>query len=438
VRRPVLFLAALTLVLLAIVPALAVPPPHANNRAKPTTTTAVGATTTTRRPPKSTTTSSATTSTLPATTTTGPMPSTSTTLGGCSGPLTISTGGTISGGCYESTSVGTPAITIATTAAVTLDRVTVRHKGFGVFAQATVNTNLTMVNSTLIGLDPGSALEARAVYLLQPASVVIEHNRFQDGQGVLINGNGVTTSPLRIRYNDYLDIGRWNTNTLIGAVHFDNVLAPGAQIHWNRVANHYGRSATEDVVGIHESHGASGNRIEVANNLIDGSYPYTGNGSGFTGGAIDLGDGSTTGGTWQVAHDNTVVRYTNNGLMIPAGTDLEHYGNRVVGSGVADDGTRVSSTFGNGLNLWDNPSYAVTPLRCSMHDNLGDHRRWTGSVWERSWQNTSACDPSGACTGNTNAGLSLTSDAAWLAEVNDAIADWEAARVAAGITVGPT
>jgi hypothetical protein len=123
--------------------------------------------------------------------------------------------------------------------------------------------------------------------------------------------------------------------------------------------------------------------------------------------------------------------------MIPAGTDLEHDNNVAITSGIADNGTRVSSTFGNGLNLWDNPGYPGTPARVTMHDNSGDHRRWTGSAWERSWQNTAACDPVGGCTGNTNLGLSLSDDAAWLTAINTAISNWDSARSAAGVTVGP-
>jgi chitinase len=351
-------------------------------------------------------------------------------------PVEITTGGTYRG-WWRSTNPATPAVTISTTAPVAIVASKIDHAGFGIWDQATVGANLTVTDTVLRGLNPGSSIEARAVYLLQPASFIFEHNYLVDGQGVLVNGNNVSCNPLRIRYNDYVDIGRWNSPVFVGAVHFDQVLASnGAEIAWNRVTNHYGRSVCEDVIGLHESHGASGNRIEVHHNLIDGSYPYTGDGASFTGGGIDLGDGDTTGGTWQYAHDNTVVRVTNNGLMIPAGTDLEYEDNRAVTSGIADSGDRVSSTFGNGLNLWDNPSYAVTPARASMHDNVGDHRRWTGSAWERSWQNTSACDPGGACTGNTNAGLDLNTDAVWLAEINDALADWETARSGAGVTVG--
>src|SRR5262245_12224101 len=390
------------------------------------------------------TTTSPTTTTLGGvvpTTFPGPTVTTAPWTGACSGPITISAGGQLTGGCYESTAVGTPAITIATTAPVVLDHVLVRHRGFGVFAQSTINTNVQVTNSTFIGTQDTTVVEQRAVYLLEPASFIFERNLLRDGQGVLINGNAVIKSgAFRIRYNDYVDIGRWDAPTLVGAVHFDQVkVSNGADVAWNRITNHRGRSVVEDCIGIHESHGGGTNptRIEIHHNLINGCYPYSGDGASFTGGGIDLGDGDTTGGTWQYSHDNTMVRTTNNGIMVPAGTDLEHANNRIVNSGVADDGARVTSTFGNALNLWDNPGYAVTPARCTMHDNAGDHRRWTGSAWERSWQNTPACDPAGGCTNNTNLGLTLSDDAAWLAEVNDAIADWETARAAAGVQVGP-
>lgn len=357
------------------------------------------------------------------------------------GAITVNSGGQITGGCYESTSLATPAITIATTQPVVLDHVTIIHRGFGVFAQATVNTNVQITNCTFIGTRNPAVEEQRAVYLLQPASFVIERNLFRDGQGILVNGNATSKAgPFRIRYNDYVDIGRWDAPTLVGAVHFDQLLtSTGADIGWNRVTNHRGRSIVEDCFGMHESHGGGTNptRIEIHHNLINGVYPYSGDGASFTGGGIDLGDGDTTGGTWQVAHDNYLIRVTNNALMFPAGTDLEHLNNRICQSGLADDGARCSSTFGNGLNGWDNPGYAVTPARASMHDNTGDFRRWNGSAWERSWQNTPACDPAGACTGNTNLGLTLSNDAAWQAEDANVLAAWETARVAAGVQVGP-
>jgi hypothetical protein len=418
-RRAALALAALVAVLVGG-QALAAPPPWAN-----------------AKPPKRTTTTAATTTTttVAPTTTTEPMPITTTTMGGCQAPLTISTDGVYSLGCYESTSPGTPAITIATTQPVTLDRMTIKHRGDAVYAQNTTGTNVTITNSLLVSSGPAGTVEQFAVYLRQPATFTFEHNRLQDGHGVLLAGENVATTLLRVRYNDFVDVNRWGSSSVRSAVQFDKVAAPnGASISWNRIVNHHGRSFTEDVINMYQTNGASGFPIEIDHNLIDGSYGVVGDGTGFTGGGIDLGD---SGGSWQISHDNTVVRITHNGIMIPAGSNLEHYANRMVTSGIADDSSRVSSADGNGMTLFDNPVYPGTPSVVSMHDNTGDHRRWNGSAWERAWQWTPACDPAGACTNNTNAGLSLTDDAAWLAEVNDALADWETARVAAGVTVGP-
>jgi hypothetical protein len=367
------------------------------------------------------------------TTTREPMP-TSTTVRTTlpQGPITIVAGG-VYRGWWRSTDPATPAVTIATTQPVTIDRSLI-DGAIGVYAQNTIGTDVTVTNTRLLAVNPGSQVDQHACYLRQPASLIFEHNLLVDGHGVLLAGEDVATTLLRIRYNDFVDVGRYPKASLTSAIQFDKVSAPnGALVSWNRVVNHRGRSSTEDVINMYQSNGASGQLIEIDHNLIDGSYPYSGDGAGFTGGGIDLGD---SGGSYQVAHDNTVVRITNNGLMIPAGSNLEHYANRVVHSGIADDGVRVSSTFGNGLLVWDNPSYPGVPVNATAHDTSGDHRRWNGSAWERHWQNTPACDPSGGCTNNTNLGLSLTDDAAWLAEINDALADWETARVAAGVTVG--
>lgn len=358
-------------------------------------------------------------------------------------PMTISSGGTYTGG-VESTAVGTPAITISTTAAVTLDRMLIRHKGFGVFVQATANTNVTITNCVFQQTDPGSPTETRAVYLLQPASFTCDHNRFIDGHGVLIDGNNANTTTLRVRWNDFVDLGRFNSDTFIGAVHFNHVEAPnGAEVSWNRITNHKGRSVAEDVIGMTDTNGASGNPIDIHHNLINGVYHYTGDGAAHTGGGIDIGD---LGGSWQNSHDNTLVRCTNNGLMIPAGSNLHHYNNRVVCGGIADNGERSSSTFGAGAMVWDNPDPNYPPItNADIHDNVSNQRRWNGTAWEFQHYYLPNCNPSTNCTGgtsgfgatNTVLSIGLTDSAAWEAETLDAIADWEAARVAAGHTVGP-
>lgn len=373
--------------------------------------------------------------------------------GSCSGPITITSGGQLTGGCYESTNPATPAITIATTQPVWLDHVLVRHRGFGVFAQATTDTNVAVTHSTFMATCPASVVDQLAIYLLQPDSLVAERNRFVDGHGVGINGDNLVTSLLRVNYNDYIDIGRWDTPGFIGAFHSDKGNYPnGAEVGWNRIKNHRGRSIVEDCIGMTQTNGASGAPVDIHHNLIDGCYPYSGDGAGFTGGAIDLGD---LGGSWQSSHDNFIVRATNNGLMIPAGSNLHHYANRVVNSGIADDGARCSSTFGAGAMVWDNPDPSYPPIVSSdVYDHLLAngrgiaHRRWNGTAWERNnfidffLPN---CDPAGNCTGGAGAvgptndiiSITLADDAAWLAAVQAVLDDWETLRVASRVTIGP-
>jgi len=352
-------------------------------------------------------------------------------------PITITAGGTYSG-YYRSTDPLVYAVKVQTTAPVVLDHALIEHVGRGI-SYGVAQTNLTVTHCKITALDPGTAnpVDQLTIGIYQPASLVIEHNLFDLGHGLSFNGEHLTTSPLRIRYNNYRDIGRWDSTGLIQAVGFDKVNAPGALISYNRIRNRYGHSHVEDTIGIVNSDGASGSPITVDHNLLDGAYPFSGDGAGYNGGGIDFAD---AGGTWQESHHNTIVRCTNNGCMIPAGSDISHHDNTVLATGYADDGTRVSSTSGNGLNLWDNPGYAGSPLRCSEYANRSGLLRWSGTAWQRSDQYTPACDPAGACTGNVSAdGVSPTGSGRdpTEADITAAVDAWETARVAAGVVCGP-
>lgn len=368
-------------------------------------------------------------------------------------PIEITSGG-LYRGWWRSTNPAVPAVTISTTQPVLLAHSRIDHAGAGIWAQATTGTNVQATDTALYGLNPGSAIDAPAIYFLEPATLVVEYCKLKNGQGVTVDGNNIDTTLLRVKFNDYIDIGRWNTSVLAGAFHGDKLDCPnGADIGWNRIRNRRGFSVVEDCIGLTQCNGASGAPIDVHHNLVDGCYPYTGDGADYTGGGIDLGD---LGGSWQDSHHNTVVRYTNNGLMIPAGSNLHHHHNKVVGSGVADDSQRCSSSFGAGITIWDNPDPEYPAIVSSdTHDNQTanghgvDHRRWTGSAWECRWFDgyfLPNCDPGTECTGGplgggpTNEQLGLLagdSDATWLDAVDDALAAWEAMRAAASVTIGP-
>jgi hypothetical protein len=119
------------------------------------------------------------------------------------GPITITVGGTYSG-CYQSTVTGTPAVTLATAAAVTLDHATVIAKGFGL--QDTVTgTRLTVRNSTFTQTNPGAVVGHRAVELDAPASFVFEHNSLTDTDGIYLQNS--TWSAPDFRFNLTTNVG---------------------------------------------------------------------------------------------------------------------------------------------------------------------------------------------------------------------------------------
>lgn len=287
----------------------------------------------------------------------------------------------------------------------------------------------TVLDSTFTALDPGTPQQQEALYAYQPSALVVENNRFTDGHAVLVNGNTLSTSPLRISRNDFINTGRYNQPVCcLGAIHFDKVSAPnGASLSWNKSTATYGQSLNEDVLGIYQSNGASGNPIMIDHNLINGSYPLSGDGADFTGTCINIGDDF---GTWQTGDTNTGVNCTNIGLSIAfetTGSNLTQTNSTTVTDGLAginDSGPRVSSSFGNGINS----AGGLAGGNIVITNNQSGQRRWNGTAWESA---DYYIPDATTATGNTS--ISPVNAAAEQAAVDA----WEAARVAAGVTIGP-
>ena len=304
-------------------------------------------------------------------------------------------------GCYRSTDVNTPAVTVDTGSAVTLSHATILSKGNGVVAGASPRPNLTITDSTFTALDPGRPAHQMCVSADAPASLTIEHNQFTGCQGILVNGEGLTTSPFSASYNNYTDIGRYGqTDWLAGAVHTDGVNAPGATLDWNRITSHYGISVSEDVFGLVETNGALGRPVDVGHNLVNGNYPYRGDGSSFSGVAFDLSD---VNGSYQNAHDNTAVNYAGSGFAADTGSHIRFTNDTAVSDGLADNGARVNATFGDSFSTWHNPSYPASGpdlyVASSSVGAVAVDRLVVGQA-----ALPAALNPSSACTGNTTLG----------------------------------
>jgi hypothetical protein len=375
-----------------------------------TTTTS----TTTTLPPTTT----STTTTLPPTTTTLPPP--------CGGPITITTGGVYSG-CYESLT-STPAVRISTTQLVILDHATIRHTGIGAL-WGVAGTRLRSYDSTYQALDPGTGPhDQRAVKVLEPAEFIFENNRLIDGQGILVNVNHRTIpSPMQVRYNDVLNLGRYPPAELIQFIQLtlgDTPAATGPDIAWNRVTNLFGQSQVEDNINVFDSEGTVATPIDIHHNLVDGGYPTT-----VTGGYSGCGINAEAHSAWVRIHDNTVIGTTNCGLGLHGGHDNHEYANRVVSDGRNEAGQLLTAA-NIGMSLWNIGSEPEWANNRMTDNTVGWIRNNAGTPVRNDWWMPD-CAPAGSCIGNVS--LPNPIDATDEQAERDA---WEAARAAAGVTVG--
>lgn len=325
----------------------------------------------------------------------------------CGGPINITTGGTYSG-CYQSTSTGTPAVTISTSQPVTLSRAHIIAKGNGVVGNVG-GIRLTVVDSIFDQTNPGAVVDHRAVVINSPAIFDFQHNLLNDGDGVYLLG--ATVNPLTVSYNMVNNVGRYphptNVNCCVQFLQLNNIITPAGQIWWNHVQNIPGQSGAEDVISIYQSGGTdSAHRLDIGWNLIDGAYPLGLNNADFTGGGIMQGDG---GGGHGLAHDNVVVSTTNYGVGVHS--DDNYATNNLL----VNDGAEQPSNFGQAV-VAQNP----TPAGLHATNNRYNWRRDTTNPGQ------APCYLPQYCTGTQ---VSTTEQ-----QARD---EWEANRAAAGVIVGP-
>jgi hypothetical protein len=419
------------------------PTHHKPGHGGPTTTTTAPTTTTTTAPTTTTTTTPPTGCEATMGVTVARARATTT-----AGPITITQGGTYAG-FYRSDNPAIPAVTIQTSQLVELDHACIEHAGMGVFSTWT-DTRLDIHDSVFRKLPstPGAAGEQRAVYAYATARLNFDYNRLIDGDGVRFTalGSSAGAEGGSFTHNEVINVGRYQPTELVQAFQltsdssFDTVI-PDMEVAWNKITNTFGESDVEDVISFVRSAGTSGHRIQVHHNLIDGGYPTSlGAGSfGYTGGGMNIGDGpgGPTGSSFIDAHHNWIVAAANVGILVSGGTDHEVYENVVVCTGVVN-GVITGSTFGNGI--YDN--FGTNNVNKFIHNNTIGHLR---PVNETTLVRNDVYFPSAAApfdvydaaddavhTPNTFLGADPTET-----DYQDARDDWEAARVAAGVTIGP-
>jgi len=348
-------------------------------------------------------------------------------------PITINSGGTYSG-YYKSTDSGTPAVLIATTAPVLLDHALIEHVGVGIETTFNHLANLTVRDCKIEQLDPGAGNGERAIYSWRAQTLIVEYCDLVDGNGIRWDGGATTVDVGQIRYNRCFNIGRYGTGELVQFLQLNQATFPdGCEVAWNHVENTPFLTEVEDVINCFGTSGASGTPVDIHHNLIDGGFrPPTTGAYGHTGTGTVVGDGVATGGSFFHVHHNTYVRCLNGGPTAAGGDSVEIDNNVVVYSGLID-GVPSGPDFGNGLVFWDYPVTSGTPTNGSVHDNVVGYNRLVGGDLERSDYFTPECGLHGnVCSNNTSMAEPVTVE-----DEDAACADWEAARITAGVTIGP-
>jgi hypothetical protein len=292
----------------------------------------------------------------------------------CSGPITITTGGTYTG-CWSTTRAF--AVTIATSDPVTITNSTLKG-ATRLIGNSVPHVKLTVTDSKFYGMHPLAGTDGDyAVYLIGFDYAHIEHNSVtQKGGFKFGNWTGtVSQPPVIVRYNlaDNIDgrlsdgAGGYSGVVNIQFVQLDHVNnAPGVDISWNQIHNTPYQSAVADNMNMYCSSGTPISPIDIHDNFIDGAYPMNATAPGYTGGGILLGDNDADIGgncngvppAYMVAHDNQVIHTTNYGISALAGGkagghDLTLRNNMVIDSGLLPGTSTVKQGTNVGVAVWD-------------------------------------------------------------------------------------
>ncbi len=266
------------------------------------------------------------------------------------GPVVISAGGTYSGNWQ--TSGGKAAITIATSAPVTIRDSNV--KGTGDLITTTADhCRLSVLNTSGLGTDPGA--DTRFIDVENWNSLLVDHCTLTTTSGIYAAhyaGDHSAAQTVIIRNCSALDItGDANDLLQFFQMNHDQGLI-GSEIAWNQVLNEPGKSQVEDNISIYESSGTSASPIRIHDNYIQGGYARNPVGNDYSGGGIMAGDGNAGLSGWIEVSSNQVVSTSNYGIAISSGHDSSLHDNRILSCGLLPDGRKIP--YQNvGLYIWD-------------------------------------------------------------------------------------
>jgi hypothetical protein len=285
-------------------------------------------------------------------------------------PVTIVRGGTYTGH-WRSEDPKVPAVVVATSEPVVIERSILAGKG-DLLVSLTRHAKVTIRNSKGYALYPGGSglFPGRFVKIGDFDSLVVERNLLEGTSGIYLldwRGDAGAGHTVRVVANRARNIDGRMTNgagsfsaTSFYRVQFVQLAkvrgVPGMEIAWNEVVNEPYQSRVEDNISVYLSSGTPASPLRIHDNYIQGGYTGQASDGAYSGGGIMLGDGQTgsadEASAWVRAYANQVVSTTNYGIGISSGHDLAFYGNRVVGSGRLPDGSPIKAQ-NVGLYVWN-------------------------------------------------------------------------------------
>jgi hypothetical protein len=161
---------------------------------------------------------------------------------------------------------------------------------------------------------------------------------------------------------------------------FDSVKAvPGIDVGWNEVINYPGKSLVQDNILVFRTSGTANLPLEIHDTYIQGAYPAKAS-DAFSGGGIKVdnrpNDSAVDASAFNDIHDNQVVGTGSYGIEFLAGHDNVAANNRVVGSGLLPDGSKLSASFVGIASAAPSDEEAGSTYSNTMHDNVVGWSCW--------------------------------------------------------------
>ena len=356
------------------------------------------------------------------------------------GPITITQGGTYTGN-YRSTDSGTPAVTIATSAPVTLQGCVLVGPGDLIQANGTPG-DITVLNSQAFGTTPTQDNRYRGRFLAatNARNIRAENNYLEHTTGFTIyqfSGNGSASQTVRILRNKVLDIDGRTRN---GGVELANFIGlntvrnvANIEIAWNQVINEPNLSSVEDNINFYNSGGTAQSPARVHDNYVQGAYPFPATSNVYSGtGMTTDGDGpsASTTAAYLNAYANQFISTCNAGMNIAAGHDINYYNNRIVTSALLPDGTPLRAVYAATAVFNGYQAASSVFFNNSIRDNTIGYRNpgYTIPFPDRHDLSNGAC---ATCTNTNHLPNPIT-----LATEQNEFALWQQKLAQNGITLG--